>query len=181
MLVRRVWNTKSKSFSQEKTDSIHFSLCAPHCEASLHSYKCSGAMSMSSSQTTVQPSALPQLKALLAQTEKTLVYNDFYYTNFALARDGSHALMFDYNLLGSGYAYADVRNVCSSLSVQAGKTFLAEYGAVNPQEKRLDAVLSPLVTLHYACARESLPQWAKPSLAQLSDGTLEQGLIALLG
>jgi len=138
-------------------------------------------MSMSSSQTTVQPSALPQLKALLAQTEKTLVYNDFYYTNFALARDGSHALMFDYNLLGSGYAYADVRNVCSSLSVQAGKTFLAEYGAVNPQEKRLDAVLSPLVTLHYACARESLPQWAKPSLAQLSDGTLEQGLIALLG
>ena len=37
----------------------------------------------------------------------TLTYNDFYYTNLAVLKDGTSAIMFDYNLLGKGYAYAD--------------------------------------------------------------------------
>ena len=53
---------------------------------------------------------------LLRKARRTITYNDFYYTNMVVAKDNSSALMFDYNLLGKGYAYTDVRNVISSLS-----------------------------------------------------------------
>lgn len=42
------------------------------------------------------------LRARLDRAERTLTYNDFYYTNMAVARDRSAACMFDYNLLGKG-------------------------------------------------------------------------------
>ena len=42
---------------------------------------------------------------LLRKARRTITYNDFYYTNMVVAKDKSSALMFDYNLLGKGYAY----------------------------------------------------------------------------
>ena len=45
-----------------------------------------------------------RIRAAIDGARRTLTYNDFYYTNLAVARDGSSALMFDYGLLGKGYA-----------------------------------------------------------------------------
>lgn len=103
---------------------------------------------------------------LLRKARRTLTYNDFYHTNMVVAKDKSSALMFDYNLLGKGYAYTDVRNVLSSLSEEAGKAFLDEYGDFNPVEKTLDDVISVVATLNLACQRDVFPWWA---LALLDD------------
>ena len=110
---------------------------------------------------------------------KVLNYNDFYYTNLAVAKDHSRVMMFDYHLLGIGYAFADVRNVCSSLSLDAQKAFLCAYGTPDPLEQALDAVLSPIITLHLACQRAEFPSWAKESLAFLGNG-LEDAIHQLL-
>ena len=104
---------------------------------------------------------------LLRKTRRTITYNDFYYTNMVVAKDKSSALMFDYNLLGKGYAYTDVRNVLSSLSEKAGKAFLDEYGMFDPVEKALDDVVSVVVTLHLACQRDVFPWWAQALLDEL--------------
>lgn len=58
---------------------------------------------------------------------RTLTYNDFYWTNLIVSKDGISALMYDYNLLGKGVAYSDICNVISSLSSQAKEAFLEEY------------------------------------------------------
>lgn len=97
---------------------------------------------------------------LLFRTRRTLTYNDFYYTNMVVARDKSSALMLDYNLLGKGYAYSDVRNVLSSLSEEAGNAFLDAYGEFDPIEKALDDVVSVVVTLFLACQHDKFPGWA---------------------
>lgn len=79
------------------------------------------------------------------QLGRTLAYNDFYYVNFAVARDKSAALMFDYNLLGKGTRYADVRNVLCSLSEEAGEVFREAYGFVpDPAEEAADGVMAVL-------------------------------------
>ena len=104
---------------------------------------------------------------LLRKARRTITYNDFYYTNMVVAKDKSSALMFDYNLLGKGYAYTDVRNVLSSLSEKAGKAFLDEYGEYDPVEKALDDVVSVVVTLHLACQRDVFPWWAQSLLDEL--------------
>ena len=104
---------------------------------------------------------------LLSKVRRTLTYNDFYYTNMVVAQDKSSALMFDYNLLGKGYAYSDVRNVLSSLSEEAGKAFLDAYGEFDPIEKALDDVVSVVVTLFFACQCDKFPRWAKALLDEL--------------
>ena len=104
---------------------------------------------------------------MLCNAKRTLTYNDFYYTNMIVAKDKSSALMFDYNLLGKGYAYTDLRNVMSSLSEEAGKAFLAEYGEFDPAEKVLDDVVSVVVTLYLACQRDTFPGWAQGLLDEL--------------
>lgn len=105
---------------------------------------------------------------LLHKTRRTITYNDFYYTNMVVAKDKSAALMFDYNLLGKGYAYTDVRNVLSSLSEEARKAFLDEYGDFDPVEKALDDVVSVVVTLYLACLRDEFPWWAQALLDELN-------------
>lgn len=107
------------------------------------------------------------IRAMLNKVRRTLTYNDFYYTNMVVARDESSALMFDYNLLGKGYAYSDLRNVMSSLSDEAGKTFLEEYGNFDSTEKALDDVVSVVVTLYLACQREQFPNWAHSLLDEM--------------
>ena len=111
---------------------------------------------------------------LLRKAKRTITYNDFYYTNMVVAKDKSSALMFDYNLLGKGYAYTDVRNVLSSLSEEAGKAFLDEYGMFDPVEKALDDVVSVVVTLHLACQRDVFPWWAQSLLDELDSTFIEK-------
>lgn len=110
------------------------------------------------------------IKRLLDRAKRTLTYNDFYYTNLAVSRDGTSAMMFDYNLLGKGYAYADIRNVCLALSKEAGKAFCEAYGNFDAMEVMLDEVASVLVTLQLACQKEQFPAWAKGALAELDSG-----------
>ena len=119
-----------------------------------------------------------EILSLLHRVKRTLTYNDFYYTNLIVAKDSSSALMFDYNLLGKGYAYADVRNVTVSLEEEARQAFLAAYGALNPLEARLDRVVSTVVTLHFACQRKTFPTWAAAELERVST-SLESDVLAL--
>ncbi len=106
---------------------------------------------------------------ILRETPRTLTYNDFYYTNLAVAKDKSTALMFDYNLLGKGFVYTDLRNVTWSLSSAAAAAFMEEYGPFSPAEEALDAVISPIVTLHMALQRETFPAWGEEALAEVQN------------
>ncbi|MBQ7102364.1 MAG: hypothetical protein IJN81_12050 [Clostridia bacterium] len=98
---------------------------------------------------------------------RVLTYNDFYYTNLIVAKDKSSAFMFDYNLLGKGYVYSDIRNVCSSLSKKAQKAFVESYGEFDNNEKIVDDVASVLITLYYACQRTAFPSWAEYAVGEL--------------
>ena len=98
---------------------------------------------------------------------RVLTYNDFYYTNLIVAKDKSSAFMFDYNLLGKGYVYSDIRNVCYSLGEYAKKTFLETYGEFDKSEIIVDDVASVLVTLYHACQRKSFPNWANAALNEI--------------
>ena len=98
---------------------------------------------------------------------RVLTYNDFYYTNLIVAKDKSSAFMFDYNLLGKGYVYSDIRNVCYSLSADAKNTFLEAYGEFDKNEIIVDDVASVLVTLYHACQRKNFPDWANSTLNEL--------------
>lgn len=111
---------------------------------------------------------------LLRKAKRTLTYNDFYYTNMVVDKDKSSALMFDYNLLGKGYTYTDVRNVLSSLSEEAGKAFHDEYGEFDPVEKVLDDVVSVVVTLYLACQRDEFPWWAQALVEEIDTTFIEK-------
>ena len=98
---------------------------------------------------------------------KVLTYNDFYYTNLIVAKDKTSAFMFDYNLLGKGYVYSDIRNVCYSLGENAKKAFLEAYGEFDNKEIIVDDVASVLVTLYHACQKKNFPSWANSTLNEL--------------
>lgn len=111
---------------------------------------------------------------------RVLTYNDFYYTNLIIAKDKSSAFMFDYNLLGKGYVYSDIRNVCCSLGENAKKAFLEAYGEFDKNEIIVDDVASVLVTLHYACQRKTFPSWVDYALEELKTD-YEQKVRKLIG
>lgn len=98
---------------------------------------------------------------------RVLTYNDFYYTNLIVAKDKASSFMFDYNLLGKGYVYSDIRNVCYSLGEDAKKAFLETYGEFDKSEITVDNVASVLVTLYYACKKSRFPSWANYALDEL--------------
>lgn len=98
---------------------------------------------------------------------RVLTYNDFYYTNLIVAKDKTSAFMFDYNLLGKGYVYSDIRNVCYSLGEYAKNAFLETYGEFDKSEIIVDDVASVLVTLYHACKRKNFPSWANSVLNEL--------------
>lgn len=105
---------------------------------------------------------------------RVLTYNDFYYTNLIVAKDKSSAFMFDYNLLGKGYVYSDIRNVCYSLSADAKNAFLEAYGEFDKNEIIVDDVASVLVTLYHACQRKNFPDWANSTLNELKTDYLKK-------
>lgn len=113
---------------------------------------------------------------------RTITYNDFYYTNLIVAKDRKSAFMFDYNLLGKGTVYGDLRNVTSSLSEEAAAAFLKEYGDLASEEQRkADGFIAPLVTLVLACGRAEFPAWAEASLVKLKSGEILCSLREWLG
>lgn len=61
------------------------------------------------------------MRRLIDSLPRTLTYNDFYWTNLVVSRDYTSAMMLDFNLLGKGYAFADIRNVTSSLNAEANE------------------------------------------------------------
>lgn len=108
------------------------------------------------------------IAAHIAAAPMTITYNDFYYTNMAVARDGGAAIMFDYNLLGKGHAYSDMRNVEYSLAANAAAAFRESYGDYDfSREAAIDAVISPIVTLHFAYNRAEFPKWAVSELENI--------------
>lgn len=121
------------------------------------------------------------IKRQLDRTKRTLTYNDFYYTNLIVSKDGTSAMMFDYNLLGKGYAYADIRNVCSSLPPEAGEAFRRAYGGFDASEAMIDDVVSVLTSLHFACQKEQFPFWAEDVLAGLNSVLYSEKIFSILG
>jgi aminoglycoside phosphotransferase (APT) family kinase protein len=121
-----------------------------------------------------------QIRATTLSLQRTLTYNDYYYTNLAVRKDGAEALIFDYNLLGKGYVYSDIRNVCSSLGDEAKAAFLAEYGEFERREVAVDDVVCPIVSLFHACEKKVFPQWSNSSLADVQNGTLLAAVERLL-
>lgn len=114
-----------------------------------------------------------EIRTRIDALPRTLTYNDFYYTNLIVEEHAESAFMFDYNLLGKGMAYGDVRNVTGSLSPEAVAAFTEAYGIDGLEEqKRADDFLSPLVTLFFACEQEQFPKWAHSALKELKSGAI---------
>ncbi len=117
------------------------------------------------------------LKEAEARLAPTLNYNDFYWTNLALSREGaSRAVVFDYHLLGMGMHYSDCRNVTGSLGERAAAAFRETYGEVDPREPVIDRPLSTLIALFTAIRRPDFPTWAEGSLRRATNGDLERDL-----
>lgn len=113
------------------------------------------------------------MKKKIAKLPRTLTYNDFYWDNLIVSKDKTEAFMFDYNLMGMGMAYGDVRNVISSMGKEAAKAFCDAYGVDGLDEEKLaDDFLAHMVTLCIASQREVLPAWAGESLEMLKNGNL---------
>lgn len=122
---------------------------------------------------------VPLIRERIANTETTLTYNDFYYTNMVVAKDKSEAFMFDYNLLGKGFVMSDIENVTCQLSDDAKTAFLQAYGKINAEEQLLYNVTGPLVSLYCASQRESFPDWGLEALECVLDSSLLSNLYAL--
>lgn len=120
-----------------------------------------------------------RLRWAYASLPQTLNYNDFFWGNLALSRrDPLGAVVFDYHLLGVGVRYSDYRNVVGSLGPRAAAAFAEAYGPHDPAEQALDEPLATLYALSCALRLPRLPGWAKDSLREVHDGTLERRLRA---
>lgn len=123
----------------------------------------------------------PEIQSAATCLPRTITYNDFHYTNLVVARDESTTFMFDYNMLGKGYVYADIRNVCGHLgNEEARDAFLSAYGSFNEKEKIVDDVVCPLAGLHTACERKHFPDWGNHLLAMIKDRQLQSAVEKLL-
>ena len=115
----------------------------------------------------------PELRARMDEAPKTLCYNDFYYTNMAVAREKSAALMVDYNLLGKGCCVNDIMNVTYWFTDRERALFLREYGGVDEGLIELQNLISPVISLVSAVDRGIFPDWAeeaKEELLTIGDG-----------
>lgn len=91
----------------------------------------------------------------------TLVYNDFAFENLIVGKNV--AFMYDFNFLGKGYVYADVKNVLSMLSKEKKSVFLDFYGQAIFLEKEEIAynVLQTLSAFIKASLMSKFPRWAE--------------------
>lgn len=123
--------------------------------------------------------ALPALQKCIENQSQVLTYNDFFWTNLVVSHDLSEAFMFDYNLLGAGFVYSDIRNVTCTLPEETKSTFLKTYGTLSTTEKRIDAVTADLVNLIISSKKQIWPSWADESVNALYDGSIINALQAL--
>ena len=123
---------------------------------------------------------LDHLVGLIEKMEPVVNYNDFYYTNLAVGRNGREAIMFDYNFMGKGYRAADLRNVCASMRSKSASAFLESYGPIAEYEYRVDDVVSTLTTLVMAAKREKLPWWVEEPIQSVRSGKLERQVLDLI-
>lgn len=135
---------------------------------------------------------LGNLNTLISETMQTFNYNDFYWTNLIVSKDKSAAMPFDYNLLGAGFRYNDIRNVSWSLSKGAGTVFLNEYNRLYKdkygysrneedfKEQQIDKVTSVLVSLITAFEQKNFPSWANSAKDAVINGDLLKAAISLL-
>lgn len=122
-----------------------------------------------------------KIQSAVAILPRTLTYNDFHYTNLVVSRDETAALVFDYNMLGKGYIYADIRNVIWHFgSEETRAAFLSAYGNFDENEKIVDDVACPLAALHIACERKHFPDWGNSLLPMVKDGRLQLAVEKLL-
>lgn len=127
---------------------------------------------------------LENVNTLISEIKLTFNYNDFYWTNLLVSKDKSAAMPFDYNLLGAGFRYNDIRNVSSSLSKQAETVFLNEYNRLFEEkygysrneeefkEQQMDKVTSVLISLITAFERKNFPSWANSAKNAAINGEL---------
>ena len=113
-----------------------------------------------------------QIISAIMELPRTLAYTDFHYSNLAVARDGSSALMFDYNLLYKSYVYSDIRNVCWSFSDESKAAFLSVYGEYDEREVIVDDVADTLSGLVMDCQRKNFPKLAKGLVERINDKRL---------
>ena len=116
----------------------------------------------------------PEIRRRLEMLPHTLTYHDFHWSNLVVGRTEENALMLDFHLLGKGIPYSDLRNVTQGLPFEMQPVFLEAYGPLEQleEQQRADHVLAPLAALVLACKQVYFPDWAKPSLKELQDGTL---------
>ena len=127
---------------------------------------------------------LENLNTLISEIMLTFNYNDFHWTNLLISKDKSAAMPFDYNLLGAGFRYNDIRNVSSGLSEQAETVFLNEYNRLYEEkyghsrkeeefkEQQIDKVTSVLISLITAFERKNFPSWANSAKNAVINGDL---------
>ena len=77
----------------------------------------------------------------------TILHNDCGYNNSVIKKDGSEAIMFDYNYTVCGNAYSEIREFILNFDNEMKDLFLFEYGEVNKREKKLYDVLHILLKL----------------------------------
>lgn len=125
-------------------------------------------------------SEFAKIKAIIKKQTTYLTYNDFYYTNFIVSKDEEEVIMYDYNLLGKGFKYSDIRNVSVSLEGNAKETFLKHYKDYNPIEKDIDEVFSPIYSLYEAYKHKTFPNWAIEELEKIHNGQMKKNITQLL-
>ena len=108
-----------------------------------------------------------EIRGMMDSAPRTITYNDFYYTNLAVRKDLTQALMFDYNLLGKGICASDIRNVTCWFTDEGRDLFLSEYGEADRRLMLLDDICSPVVSLCSAMKRGIFPSWAKGAIRDL--------------
>lgn len=101
------------------------------------------------------------IRARMDAVPRTLCYNDFYYTNLAVKKDKSFAMMFDYNLLGKGCYANDILNVTYDMTPDIAALFLKEYGRYDEGLIELARRISPVISLVSAIKRGIFPDWAE--------------------
>ncbi len=121
-----------------------------------------------------------QIRSAVMSLPRTLVYTDFHFTNLAVARDGTNALVYDYNFFYKSYVYSDIRNVCWDFSKEAKAAFLSEYGEYNECEIVVDDVADTLSGLIIDCQRNNSSDWAKSLLVRVEDKRLLAAVEKLL-
>jgi len=124
---------------------------------------------------------LEALQAAFRAFPETFNYNDFHWTNLALTRaEPLRAVVFDYDMLGIGPVYCDIRNVLGSLGESARGSFREAYGPVDNRIALFDKPLSVLYSLQVAIRQPSLPAWAQDCAQEAQGGLLESELWAAI-